>query len=504
MKRVAFACVLVLGGGAATLGVACSDDNALGAFPVDGGGDADGGPGGSFALEVACGDTAAAIYGDPGSLAGERGSILKCTKDPAIAKDALEAEARKPDGPLKGYDGKPFTSGARVYRVTYRTERGDDANTAGYSSALVYVPDNPRAGTLPVIVAAHGSRGQAGVCAPSKDAPEGANTRGDFIHQVYPLVGSGFAVIAPDYAGYANFGAAGNPPSAYASVKDIGKSILDGARALKKMFSGSLGTKVVLTGHSQGGHSALSALVMVDSYAPEMDVAAVGLYAPLWQPQRSWAAIFVKPDTYAFAKSSGGAVSIWYHYTHAELLDGPGKGVELFQADKRQAVKDFVEQDCWGGPYQKLLNAGTSANDLFDPNYVATIKGPATGLGTCAGDATCEKWMKRFLEDRPSLGAKAKKVPLFVTYGGNDQTITPDLMACVFDKLKADGANYKVCYVPGEGHNTVVAVKADAMNDWIAATAMGQGTAPTCAIDEKGLVDDGGAPIPCNSLLPND
>src|SRR5438132_342793 len=73
----------------------------------------------------------------------------------------------------EGYQGKPFTSGAHVYRILYRTERGDAANSAGYSSAIVYVPDTPRTGPAPVVVASHGSRGQAAKCAPSKGDPAG-------------------------------------------------------------------------------------------------------------------------------------------------------------------------------------------------------------------------------------------------------------------------------------------------------------------------------------------
>jgi len=65
----------------------------------------------------------------------------------------------------------------------------------------VLLPDTPRAGTLPVVVASHGSRGQAGICAPSMLNAAAADVNADFIHQVYPLVGFGYAVIAPDSPG---------------------------------------------------------------------------------------------------------------------------------------------------------------------------------------------------------------------------------------------------------------------------------------------------------------
>jgi hypothetical protein len=73
-----------------------------------------------------------------------------------------------PPGKITGYVGKPMTSGVRVYRVSYRT---------------------------------------------------------------LPLAGLGYVVLTPDLAGYANFGAPGNPPSAYGDTQDVGKSTLDGARA---------------------------------------------------------------------------------------------------------------------------------------------------------------------------------------------------------------------------------------------------------------------------------
>ncbi len=136
----------------------------------------------------------------------------------------------------------------------------------------------------------------------------------DFIHQVYPLVGFGYAVIAPDLAGYANFGAPGNPPSAYADTQDVGKSTLDGVAALRNVLpSASLTQQIVITGHSQGGHTALSALAISGTYPVSGTIAAVAVYAPLWISQHAWAAIFLEPSNYAaFAQSSAGAVSIWY------------------------------------------------------------------------------------------------------------------------------------------------------------------------------------------------
>src|SRR5690606_8351676 len=139
----------------------------------------------------------------------EKGEIVKCHEDPVLSQDGLQGRLK-----ALGYTGKDLTSGARVFRVTFRTERGDAANTAAVSSALVYVPTVPRANDLPIVVGARGSRGQAADCAPSKKK-EGLGVNDDLDRLAYPLVGLGFPVIVPDLPGYVSYGSPGNPPSAY-------------------------------------------------------------------------------------------------------------------------------------------------------------------------------------------------------------------------------------------------------------------------------------------------
>src|SRR5581483_8454397 len=135
---------------------ACSTSNPSKDGGTDGAADA-----GIMPLDVgrACEDWPAMVYEGPDAsfAMAAKGDILKCAKDTPIAKDALETQAKR-----DGYKGKPFTSGAKVFKIQYRTERGDPAKTAGYSSASVYLPDAPRANGLPVVMLARGSRGQAG------------------------------------------------------------------------------------------------------------------------------------------------------------------------------------------------------------------------------------------------------------------------------------------------------------------------------------------------------
>jgi pimeloyl-ACP methyl ester carboxylesterase len=460
----------------------------------------DGGGGSDLTPSSACTDPVDSVYADPGPLspdAAARGNVVKCAHDKDLSKD----DVGKKLADVK-YAGRAVTSGAKVYRVSYRTERGNAASTPSVSSAAVYIPDTPRAAKLPVVVASRGSRGQAPQCAaskldPSLEPPDGVN--GDLYALVYPLVGLGYAVIVPDLAGYANFGAPNNPPSAYAQATDVGRSTLDGARALKKLFPG-LDDKVVLVGHSQGGHSTLAALAIAESYGFTSPIAGVAVFAPLWLSQRSWGAVLFRPvgKDYPIKDSPAGPVSVWYHYTQAELLDGPGEGKKLFAPGKQDAVKEFVDTSCWG-KYPKLEAAATFADELFDPAFVKSVGFPATGLSDCeAGDAVCKKWMDRYSADRPHLTGKAAQTPILLMYGLGDGTIPKDRMKCAVDRLKADNAQVTYCVEPEESHGGIVRKRADYAADWIAQLTLGGAAPGACPQNEAAL------PAECATPPPND
>src|SRR5579859_1352838 len=229
MKRdVLFVAFLSACGVAAASAAACSSSSS-GTTPgpdasTEGGsaetGPGDGGGGVSFAPVWPCTDTIDSIYADPGDVSAKaKGDIIKCAKDQDFTAAQLQSiMTNTTDAGTPAYAGKSLTSGAHTYRILYRTERGDTANSPGYSSATVYIPDTPRKGpttALPLVVATHGSRGQAGRCAPSKFDPDAFDVQADYEHLVYPFVGFGFPVIAPDLAGYANYGGTNNPPSTY-------------------------------------------------------------------------------------------------------------------------------------------------------------------------------------------------------------------------------------------------------------------------------------------------
>jgi pimeloyl-ACP methyl ester carboxylesterase len=491
-----FTLLLALSGLASgSLFVACSESTpAPAATPAGDGGAEGGGPTLYDTPASACTDSADAIYGDPGPLTADdnaRGTIVKCTTDPEITKDALQSKLD-----AIGYAGKPLTSDARVYRVSFRTERGDDKKTPSVSSAIVYVPKTPRAQKLPIVVASRASRGQAAKCAATKFDPSLADINDDFYRMAYGLVGHGYAVIIPDLAGYANFGAPGNPPSAYAQAADVARSTLDGTRALKKLFP-NLDDKVVIVGHSQGGHTALASLALAETYGTAAPVVGVAVYAPLWLSQRSWGALLFAPAgiNYPLATSPGGNVSVWYHYTQAELLDGPGEGKKLFAADKQDAIASFVNGECWGST--ALTQLGTYAHQLYDQSFVSEIGSPAATGGLCATDR-CKKWIARYSSDRPHIAGSAAQVPIFMAYGLQDGTLTPPLMRCALDRLKADNVKLTACVDSDKDHHSIVSARSDYVADWIGSVALGEPAPAACAANESVVTAE------CTPPPPND
>jgi pimeloyl-ACP methyl ester carboxylesterase len=430
------------------------------------------------APNIPCQDSADSLYGDPGALPAANGEIIKCHEDPVLSQDGVQAALT-----AAGYKGRPVTSGARVFRVLFRTERGNTANTPSSSTALVYIPTVPRANDLPIVVGARGSRGQGPECTASKRKP-GLGVNVDLDRLVYTIVGHGYPLIVPDLPGYANFGASGNPPSAYNDARDVGKGTLDGSKALKKLYP-RLADKTVIVGLSQGGHTALASLALAESYGVQGKLTGVAAYAPLWFSQRTWG-VLLNPGVaqsldVTIAKSpSPSAITIWYHYTKAELLDGPGEGEKLFRADARATIKQFVETQCWADSYPQLEALGTYAYELFDQSMVDSI-GDAAAFGTCpAGNALCEKWIARYIADRPKFTGATAQVPILFLYGGKDTSLPPARAKCALDKLNADGVNLSFCYEPEGGHGELINVRGDYVADWIAQQALGAAAPPAC------------------------
>ncbi|MEO8798873.1 MAG: hypothetical protein ABI551_13375, partial [Polyangiaceae bacterium] len=219
----------------------------------------------------------------------------------------------------------------------------------------------------------------------------------------------------------------------------------------------------------------------------------------------SWGALFLLADQYTVKDVPlVNAVSVWYHYTNGELMN-PGHGLDVFQPDKRDLVKKFVDEDCDTSASPDLQALGTTVKDMFTQDFQDQITYPAA-LGTsCGADAgLCDQWIARYAADRPHLTGTAAQVPILLAYGKKDTAIPPDRMACVLDRLKADGVPLTTCLDEAADHTGVVVDEADYVTDWIASKTMGAPAPAPCALDQSALTGADGGAVTCATPPPND
>jgi pimeloyl-ACP methyl ester carboxylesterase len=173
--------------------------------------------------------------------------------------------ARKLSGPaaLKGAASNTLV----LYRST------DAAGKPDAVSGTITIPKGkaPKGG-WPILTWAHGTTGIADQCAPSRD---GGSALSSYVYpQLRQWLKAGYAVVRTDYQGLGTPGVHG-----YLIGKDEGRSVLDIVRAARAIDR-HLSKRVIIGGHSQGGHAALWAAALAKGWTPELKVAGTVAFAP--------------------------------------------------------------------------------------------------------------------------------------------------------------------------------------------------------------------------------
>lgn len=157
-----------------------------------------------------------------------------------------------------------------AYRMAYRSTDAHDLNRLVAVSAEVMIPrGTPPAGGWPVMAWAHGTSGIGLTCAPSVMGIGGPQAS---FYSAW--LRRGFAVVATDYPGLGEPGAA-----LYLNAKSGGMAVLDSVRAARRRFS-SLSGQVVMLGHDQGAQAVLAASALAKGYAPSLRIKATIALAP--------------------------------------------------------------------------------------------------------------------------------------------------------------------------------------------------------------------------------
>ncbi len=308
-------------------------------------------------------------------------------------------------------------AGARAWRILYTTTR--DEGEPAVASALVVAPEDPPDGPRPVVAWAHGTTGVAEGCAPSLLEDPFAAGATPALEQV---VERGWVMVATDYVGLGTEG-----PHPYLIGQGEGRSVLDSVRAAHQLGDLSLADRTVVWGHSQGGHAALWAGQLAQSYAPDDQVMGVAALAPAGNLTHMVSGIEDAPGGSIFASYVISAYSDRY---------------------------DDVSFDDYVRPTARIVAREIAARCLAEPevfvSVIATLlfdrsifrRGPDTGAAGAR------------LEENVPLDPIA--APLLIAQGEADPLVLPSAQQEYVDQRCGLGGALDYRTYPGFGHVDVV------------------------------------------------
>lgn len=365
-------------------------------------------------------------------------AIAGCGGDDGPATASVDpAFYETPDLPADGEPGDVLraerlgsdSSGTR-WRILYRSESLDGRPIA--VSGLVDVPPGePPAGGWPVVSFAHGTTGIADQCAPSRLAV--AEAQGD----------DRFIVAVTDYEG---LGTEGTHP--YLVGESEGRSVIDIVRAARSMGDDVRASdRYALIGYSQGGHAALFANQIAESWAPELELVGTVAGAPA-----------VELDAFVTELATSAELAL-----PAMLLVGlqtqdpavdparalPAPAVDLLGVVAEQCTTEILEAF-------EAIDPGASAPALSaDPAVAAGLA--ANTPGNVAGPA-----------------------PVLVIHAGQDELLPVPLMDAAVDRMCAAGQVVTREAYPQATHASVLAESVVAATDWLAARFAGEPVESIC------------------------
>lgn len=413
---------------------------------------------------VGCADAPELLYQTPADLPpltdGQRGALVRCVSGARLTAAEVQAAAEDAGATVVA------TSGVHVIRLAYRTVRGD--GTATVTTATAYLPLQPRALPVPVVLAARSTSGLADGCAPSHDTLPSAN-------QALPFAALGYAVITPDFSGLGNEGV-----HTYLDNREAASQLFDGARALVAL-AGDVGAPQVALGYSQGGGVVLSAQALEHELTGRRSLRAVIAIAPEW-PTRANSFKFVdvlrNPDAITGVTGLAPPTVIamrqygWF-WNHL----GPEHAADSFPAAQRASITSSVESLC-----TIPLGAALGANqrhvrDLVDEEFRTAFLACVDGTAGCTGVAqTFHAWLGANVVHADPAGA-----PVLIIQGLGDQVMpAASEAACDVAKLAAEGVTAEVCSDTFATHDTVLERKIEHALAW-AEAAVSDLPHPACS-----------------------
>ncbi|WP_314138034.1 alpha/beta fold hydrolase [uncultured Plantibacter sp.] len=321
--------------------------------------------------------------------------------------------------------------GATALRVVYHSTDVDGADIL--VSGLIVAPSGPSAaGSRTVVSWAHPTTGTAPHCAPSSGVAPFA-----LIEGLTDLLADGNVVVATDYAGMGIPG-----PASFLIGATEAANVLDIARAAQHVEGIDASDRVVLWGHSQGGHAALFAAQRAATYAPDLDVRGVAVAAPA-----SDLAALLEDD---IRDVSGVTIGTYAFNAYAEAYADrlPAEPLSTILSPAGVAAVPAMAKLCLLGENQQL-------HDIADPMI---------GSFLTEDPATAPVWSDLLRENTPT---ERITVPLFVAQGSKDTLIRPAVTAAYVAAQKQAGASVTSRVYPDADHATVALTALADLRVWM-------------------------------------
>jgi pimeloyl-ACP methyl ester carboxylesterase len=331
--------------------------------------------------------------------------------------------------------------GAETYRVLYLSQT--PPGTPQAVSGLILVPTGlAPPGGFPVLAHGHGTTGLADSCASSRYVPN--------VDSLLVWVANGYLVSASDYVGLGTPG-----PHPYAVGESEAFSLLDSARAAGQFCDAAHaietppgGNQVILEGHSQGGHAALFAHEIWQSYAPELDLLGTVGFAPGSEPR-----LLTQSVAQGVSRLTTPAALALYAYS--AYYDDPVDLADWLQEPYASQIADRVEGQCLPG---LTLWLRFDPQRVFQPELIADV---------AAGRWENVEPLTGYL-DRNTPGNFASEVPVLILQGEDDPFIPPEITERLQSRLCAHGTNARVSLYSDAGHTNVIGLSRAQALQWMA------------------------------------
>jgi len=305
-------------------------------------------------------------------------------------------------------------TGVRGWRILYATTVDD--TTSATAVATVFAPTGRTAGPHPVIAWEHGTTGLLQKCMPSLLS---AASKG--IPERDRIVMAGWVVVATDYSFAEKDG-----PHPYLIGQGEARAALDSVRAARQMSELALDKRLVVWGHSQGGHAALWTGIVGPRYAPDLEIRGVAAIAPATDIKKILA-MNVEVD-----KWFGPYLALSYSRFYPDITFEQAVRSEALDA-ARQIVNlcDFLPRED-----QERMAA-----------LAATFEGPALAINS---NKTLQARLEQNTPDRRI------EVPVVIAQGLSDMVVPPSATEAYVEERCAAGQQFEYWTFAGRDHLTIL------------------------------------------------